>query len=150
MDDGKMKDITYRNILVPIDETKLSQKVIDNALHIASMENGRIIVIYVEEPDNLKSFPDEFQEKLVDLITKNIEANLEYAAKQSEIHGIEFHIRVVKSRNPGREIINIAQESNIDLTVMGTESLRSDPFGSLTRWLIAADIGPVLVITAGD
>ena len=150
MDDGKMKDITYRNILVPIDETKLSQKVIDNALHIASMENGRIIVIYVEEPDNLKSFPDEFQEKLVDLITKNIEANLEYAAKQSEIHGIEFHIRVVRGRNPGCEIINIAKENKVDLTVMGTESLRSDPFGSLTRWLIAADIGPVLVITAGD
>lgn len=145
-----MKDITYRNILVPIDETKLSKKVIDNALHIASMENGRIIIIYVEEPSNLKSFPDEFHEKLVNLVIKNIEANLEYAAKQAEIHGIEIHTRVVKSRNPGREIINIAQENKIDLTVMGTESLRSDPFGSLTRWLIAADIGPVLVITADD
>jgi nucleotide-binding universal stress UspA family protein len=150
MDGGKMKDITYRNILVPIDETKLSKKVIDNALHIASVENGCIIIIYVEDPSNLKSFPDEFHEKLVNLIKKSIEANLEYAAKQAELYGIEFHIRVVRGRNPGREIINIAQESNIDLTVMGTESLRSDPFGSLTRWLIAADIGPVLVITAGD
>ncbi|WP_462273401.1 universal stress protein [Methanohalophilus sp.] len=150
MDDGKMKDITYRNILVPIDETKLSKKVIDNALHIASMENGRIIVIYVEEPGNLKSFPDEFHEKLVDLITKSIEANLDYAAKQAEIHGIEIQTRVVRGTNPGREIINIAKDNKVDLTVMGTESLRSDPFGSLTRWLIAADIGPVFVITAGD
>ncbi|WP_164999254.1 universal stress protein [Methanohalophilus profundi] len=145
-----MKDITYRNILVPIDETKLSKKVIDNALHIASVENGRIIVIYVEGPSNLKSFPDEFHEKLADLVIKSIEANLEYARKQAEIHGIEIHTRVVGGSNPGREIINIAQKSKVDLTVMGTESLRSDPFGSLTRWLIAADIGPVLVITAGD
>ena len=150
MGDGKMKDINYRNILVPIDETKLSKKVIDNALHIASVENGCIIIIYVEEPGNLRSFPDEFHEKLADMFIKSIEANLEYAANQAEIHGIEIHTQVVKSRNPGREIINIAQENKIDLTVMGTESLRSDPFGSLTRWLIAADIGPVLVITAGD
>ncbi|RNI12459.1 universal stress protein [Methanohalophilus sp. RSK] len=150
MDGGKMKDITYRNILVPIDETKLSKKVIDNALHIASVENGCIIIIYVEDPSNLKSFPDEFHEKLVNLIIKSIEANLEYAAKQAELYGIEVHTRVVRGRNPGREIINIAKDNKVDLTVMGTESLRSDPFGSLTRWLIAADIGPVLVITAGD
>ncbi|NYT19015.1 MAG: universal stress protein [Methanosarcinales archaeon] len=146
-----MGDIAYRNILVPIDERQMSKRVVDHALHVAEKEGGNLIVVYVEEKEGFESiFPKELSEKMIAVVNENIEANMEYAISEAKKLGIAAEKIILKSEDIGGDLIRIAEERSVDLTVMGSESLRRDPLGSLTRWVIAADVGPVLVITSED
>ncbi|WP_440952120.1 universal stress protein [Methanococcoides sp. FTZ1] len=146
-----MGDIAYRNILVPIDERQMSKRVFDHALHIAEKEGGNLIVVYLEERGRIESiYPKELSEKMLAVVRENIEYNMEYAMKEAERSGISAEKIILESDDIGGDLIRIAEDKNIDLTVMGSESLRRDPLGSLTRWIIAADVGPVLVITSED
>ncbi|KGK99639.1 hypothetical protein LI82_01315 [Methanococcoides methylutens] len=146
-----MGDIAYRNILVPIDETQMSKRGVDHALHVAEKEGGNLIIVYLEKRRELESiFPKELSEKMLAVVKENIEANMEYAMNEAKKAGIPAEKIVLSSEDIGRDLIRIAEEKAVDLTVMGSESLRRDPLGSLTRWIIAADVGPVLVITSED
>lgn len=146
-----MGDISYRNILVPIDERQMSKRVVDHALHVAQNENGNLIVVYVEEKKGIESiYPKELSEKMLKVVSENIEANMGYAMTEAEKAGIAAEKIILNSDDIGGDLIRIAEERDVDLTVMGSESLRRDPLGSLTRWIIAADVGPVLVITSED
>ncbi|WP_445475765.1 universal stress protein [Methanococcoides methylutens] len=146
-----MGDIAYRNILVPIDERQMSKRVVDHALHIAEKEGGNLIMLYVEEKDGFESiFPKELSEKMIAVVNENIEANMEYAISEAKKVGVAAEKIILRSEDIGGDLIRIAEERSVDLTVMGSESLRRDPLGSLTRWVIAADVGPVLVITSED
>ncbi|MGM0771359.1 MAG: universal stress protein [Halobacteriota archaeon] len=146
-----MGEISYRNILVPIDERQMSKRVVDHALHVAQNENANLIVVYVEEKKEIESiYPKELSEKMLAVVRENIEANMGYAITEAEKAGIAAERIILNSDDIGGDLIRIAEEKDVDLTVMGSESLRRDPLGSLTRWIIAADVGPVLVITSED
>ncbi|MEL4304755.1 universal stress protein [Methanococcoides sp. LMO-2] len=146
-----MGDISYRNILVPIDERQMSKRVVEHALHVAEIEGGNLIVVYVEEKKGIGSiYPKELSEKMLAVVRENIEANMGYAMDEAEKAGITAEKIILNSNDIGGDLIRVAEEKNVDLTVMGSESLRRDPLGSLTRWIIAADVGPVLVITSED
>ncbi|WP_135604743.1 universal stress protein [Methanococcoides sp. NM1] len=146
-----MGDIAYRNILVPIDERQMSKRVVDHALHVAEKEGGNLMIVYVEKKKELESiFPKELSEKMLAVVKENIEANMEYAISEAKKIGITAEKIILSSEDIGGDLIRIAEEKAVDLTVMGSESLRRDPLGSLTRWIIAADVGPVLVITSED
>jgi len=146
-----MGAIAYRNILVPIDETEMAKRVIDHALHVAKQENASLVLMHVERKKMLESvFPKDLSQKMLDIANKSIEATVKYARDSAEESGLPVETVILTGEDIGSDIIRIAQERNIDLTVMGSESLRTNPIGSLARRLIAADIGPVLVITSED
>ncbi|AKB85015.1 universal stress protein [Methanococcoides methylutens] len=146
-----MGDISYRNILVPIDERQMSKRVVDHALHVAEIESGNLIVIYVEDKKGIESiYPKELSEKMLAVVRENIEVNMGYAMAEAKKAGIAAEKIILNSDDIAGDLIRVAEEKNVDLTVMGSESLRRDPLGSLTRWIIAADVGPVLVITSED
>jgi len=146
-----MGAIAYRNILVPIDETEMAKRVIDHALHVAKQENASLVLMHVERKKMLESvFPKDLSQKMLDIANKSIEATVKYARDSAEKSGLPVETVILTGEDIGSDIIRIAQERNIDLTVMGSESLRTNPIGSLARRLIAADIGPVLVITSED
>ncbi|MCD4806490.1 MAG: universal stress protein [Methanococcoides sp.] len=146
-----MEEIAYKNILVPIDEKQLSKRVIDHALHVADKEAGKLIIVYVERKKTLECiFPKELAEKMMVIVKENIEANMNYALENAKRSGVEIEKIILDNDDIAKDLIRVAEENSVNLTVMGSESLRTDPFGSITRWLIAADIGPVLVITDED
>jgi nucleotide-binding universal stress UspA family protein len=144
-------DIAYNNILVPVDETDMAKRVIAHALHVAKIERARLVLMHVARKKMIESvFPKELSQKMLEVASKNIESTLEYAKSSAENVGIPLETIILIGDDIGDDIIRIAQERNINLTVMGSESLRTNPLGSLARRLIAADIGPVLVITNED
>ncbi|MEA1984191.1 MAG: universal stress protein [Euryarchaeota archaeon] len=146
-----MGNIAYRNILVPIDETDMSKRAIDHALHVAKNENGKLILVHVESTHGLEAvYPKDLSEKMTEFMKKSIRSNIEYAKRYAKDVGIEVQTDILTGEDVGSDLIRVAEERKVDLTVMGTESLRTNPIGSLTRWIIAADIGPVLVITSED
>ncbi len=146
-----MEEIAYKNILVPIDEKQLSKRVIDHALHVADKESGKLIIVYVERKKTLQCiFPKELAEKMMVIVKENIEANMNYALENADKTGVEVEKIILDNDDIAKDLIRIAEEKNVNLTIMGSESLRSEPLGSITRWLIAANIGPVLVITDED
>jgi nucleotide-binding universal stress UspA family protein len=145
------EDIAYKNVLVPIDETEMAKRVIDHALHVAKMEKARLFLMHVSRKKMIESvFPKELSQKMLEVASKNIESTLECAKSSAELVGIPLETIILTGDDIGGDIIRIAQEHNINLTVMGSESLRTNPLGSLARRLIAANIGPVLVITNED
>ncbi|NPE29072.1 universal stress protein [Methanococcoides sp. SA1] len=146
-----MEEIAYKNILVPIDEKQLSKRVIDHALHVADKESGKLIIVYMERKKALECiFPKELAEKMMVIVKENIEANMDYALENAKKSGITVEKIILDDDDIAKDLIRISEEKSVNLTIMGSESLRSDPLGSITRWLIAADIGPVLVITDED
>lgn len=146
-----MGDIAYKNILVPIDETEMAKRVIDHALYVAKLENANLILMHVARNKMLESvYPKELSKKMIEVANKNIESTVQYAKDSAEMVDIPVETIILSGDDIGSDIIRIAQERNINLTVMGSESLRTNPLGSLARRLIAADIGPVLVITNED
>ena len=151
MEVAYMGNIAYRNILVPIDETDISKRVIDHALHVAKNENGKLILVHVETTKKLEAvYPKDLSERMIEFMNKSIRSNIEYAKHSAKEIGIEVQTDILIGEDVGSDLIRVAEERKIDLTVMATESLRTNPIGSLTRWIIAADVGPVLVITSED
>lgn len=144
-------DIAYKNILVPIDETEMAKRVIDHALHVAKLDKASLVLMHVSRKKMIESvFPKELSQKMLEITSKNIDSTLEYGKSSAEMVGIPLETIVLTGDDIGDDVIRIALERNINLTVMGSESLRTNPLGSLARRLIAANIGPVLVITNED
>ncbi|MDA0525531.1 universal stress protein [Methanococcoides alaskense] len=130
-----MEEIAYKNILVPIDEKQLSKRVIDHALHIADKESGKLIIVYVERKKTLECiFPKELAEKMMVIVKENIEANMDYALENARKTGAEVEKIILDNDGIAKDLIRIAEENNVNLTIMGFESLRSGPLGSITRW----------------
>ena len=91
-------------------------------------EGGNLIIVYLEKKKELESiFPKELSEKMLAVVKENIESNMEYAINEAKKAGIPAEKIVLSSEDIGGDLIRIAEEKAVDLTVMGSESLRRDP-----------------------
>ncbi|ABE51786.1 universal stress protein [Methanococcoides burtonii] len=121
-----MEEIAYKNILVPIDEKQLSKRVIDHALHVADKESGKLIIVYVERKKTLECiFPKELAKKMMVIVKENIESNMEYALENAKISGIAVENIILDNDEIAKDLIRISEEKSVNLTVMGSESLKA-------------------------
>jgi nucleotide-binding universal stress UspA family protein len=143
--------IKYTTIVVPIDETISSQKAVKHALHIARIEGSKLILVHVSRRAEMeKIFPKELSKKMIETADDDIYQLLESTKMKAQELSIDLEEDILDGEDIGGEIIRFAKNRHSDLIVMGSELLRKDPVGSHTRRIIAADIGPVLVVTKED
>lgn len=147
-----MKDsVKYNIIIIPVDETLSSQKAVKHALHIARLEGSKLIVVHVSETAEVeKIFPKELSKKILKTVDAELQKLMDSVKAQARELSIELEEDVLEGEDIGGELIKFAKSKHSDLIVMGSELLRKDPISSHTRRIIAADIGPVLVVTKED
>lgn len=143
--------VKYNTIIVPVDESISSRKAVKHALHIARLEGSKLILVHVSETAEVeKIFPKELSQKIIKTVDDELHKLMDSAKARAKEFLIEIEEDVLEGEDIGGELIKFAKSRHSDLIVMGSELLRKDPIGSRTRRIIAADIGPVLVVTQED
>ena len=145
--EARSKGLNLNSILVPIDFSNASNKLLRYASLIAKKFHSTLTLLYVAEPvsppDMANSFPSMFSTK--DLI-KMWKARLEGMAKRNHL---EFSNLEVRLGNAFQGIVQAADELEADLIMMassGRGGFKRALLGTTTERVIRHATCPVLVI----
>ena len=113
--------INYKKILVPLDSSKLSKHVFEEALGVAKRNDASIIALYV-----LPFSPLSYRNVRVaqEEMYKEAKENLEKLKKLNK-NGLSLQTKILKG-HPGKLITNFANQkkNKIDLIVIGSRDLK--------------------------
>ena len=125
---------SVKRILVPIVGTEYSQRAIEVACRLGAEQKAEIILVHVVEVP--MSLP--LDAPLPDAEAK-AEKVLEEAQQIVNFRELPSHKHVERARHAGSGIIQVAQEEEVSLIVMGlkTKSASIDLMGRTSRWLLS-------------
>lgn len=143
----------FKHILVPTDGSKLSEKAVKQAVHLAKQTKGRVTAMHVIP----KFHTFTYQAEMLELTAKEYEASAQDRAKQY----LRYAERVAGnadvscdgvqsfSDQPFQEIIKTARKKRCDLIVMashGRRGIEGFLLGSETQKVLTHSRVPVLVL----
>ena len=116
-----MNKVKTNKLLVPVDFSDTSLKAIMHAGYIAKLSKGELLLLHVHKKKELIDiiFP-AINHGSIDMVTDFLAKKLEEIAKEARE---TFEIKVTSLVTVGNitsEIVTIANESNVDLIIMGT------------------------------
>ena len=138
----------YKNILVAVDASEQAYDALREAVDTAKLNHSHLKILYVLN-DKLANIPVH-----LDTMTlyKSVQEHSDYVVEQVQeyLKGTEVDFEIVRlTGSPKREIINYANENNIDLVVIGSTGLDAiDRFiiGSTTQYIVNHASCNVMVI----
>jgi nucleotide-binding universal stress UspA family protein len=141
----------FKNILVPMDGSNLSELALANAVLIASgSESTKLNIIYVVEP--FKSLAhwvsDDIAQKMEKEAVRVARKYLDQTVEKLSIKGITAEGVIVKG-NPAEVIREYAVKTGVDLIVMGTHGRTGFSrlmFGSVASSVIHNSPMPVMLV----
>lgn len=140
----------FKHILVPLDESKLSERALDYAREVVARD-GKITLIYVldleNEPFNRYNVTEgELQQKN---IREHAISYLEDTAHTLRAVNIETHPHVEMGKPADRIVEFVRTNNDVDLVVMSTHGRSGISrwlMGSVTQKVLGATRCPVFVI----
>jgi nucleotide-binding universal stress UspA family protein len=147
----------YKHIIVAIDGTELTPKVLEHAFALARDGAGQLEVVTVTEPSvflapdaglvtiSTRELLDEL-EKAKAAEAKTILANAQAAADAASVR---ISTRHIPQQHPSDGIIRAAEEAGADLIVMGSHGrrgIRRLLLGSQASEVLARSSMPVLIV----
>ena len=109
----------YNKILVPTDGSDFAKKAQQHALFLASVSGAEIIAVSVTENNFVNGLPlDEEIKLLNDMLKERSEENLSEFDKINE-YDVKIN-HVIREGSPAKVILEVANEEDIDLIVMGS------------------------------
>ena len=141
----------YENILVPTDGSAGAHVAFDHALSLAQARDSTVHGVYVVEPIY---GADIGTERILEAMQAQGTRAVEDFADMAEAEGVEA-VTEVRTGTPHREILDYAEENDVDLIVMGTHGrtgLNRYLLGSVTEKVVRLSDVPVLTVRmpAGD
>jgi nucleotide-binding universal stress UspA family protein len=147
----------YKNILLPVDGSDLSQKAVNECVTLVKGSGAKVAVVHVVSHFHLNQRPWAPTKALHEKIEKDHEEDARRAAQEMvdqlaqrlKSVGIESESLVVVGDQPYEEIINQATTRNCDLIVMashGHMGLNAVLLGSETVKVLTHSKIPVLVV----
>ena len=144
--------MSYKNILVPVDDSPISYAALEHAEKIAKAFGSKITVIAILSVDPLRSV--DFY-KVAPAITeyvleaeKNAQGRLDDIQQTLKQHGLDVKTLIIRSVPPATGILNIAEEIHADLIVMGShgrKGFRKFILGSVAQEVLSLSPIPVLI-----
>lgn len=137
----------YRNILVPTDGSPGARLAMDHAIAISKAFDGTIHAMSVDEGSG-SLHQDQLRNDPEDIATEATEE----AARKGKANDVSV-TTVVKSGTPEQAIVSYAEETDIDLIVMGTEGqtgLKNILFGSVAEETVRKSSVPVLAVQSPE
>jgi nucleotide-binding universal stress UspA family protein len=139
----------YRNILIATDGSKNTQRAISYGIEIAKLSGATIHALYVVDTSSFSSIPmDAGWEAMYAILRGEGEKAVFEVKELGEAAGTEVR-EVILEGHPSSEIINFADNNNIDLIVMGTlgkTGLDRFLMGSVAEKVVRNSKVPVLVV----
>ena len=109
----------YKKILVPTDGSEFAKKAQKHALFLSKVSGAEIVAVSVTENNFVNGLPlDDEVYQLNQILKERSEENLKEFDKLNEDDLKITHI--VREGSPARVILEVAQEEDVDLIVMGS------------------------------
>ena len=115
-----MSNSLYRNIVIATDGSENSQRAISCGVEIAKLSGATVHALYVvDTPSIISETWTAGKEMVHEMIIREGKKVLSKVKKIIEDSGVEVK-EVLLEGYPSEEIINFAENNNMDLIVMGT------------------------------
>jgi nucleotide-binding universal stress UspA family protein len=143
----------YRNIVIATDGSENTQKAISYGIEIAKLSGATIHALYVVDTSSFSSIPmDAGWEEMYQILRAEGEKAVFEVKERGEAAGVEVR-EVLWEGHPSTEIINFAENNDIDLIVMGTlgkTGLDRFLLGSVAEKVVRNSKVPVLVVRSQE
>ncbi len=126
-------EVAYRSALVPIFGTSVDNEAMARAAKLVGPDAAVEAIYVLQVPSDLAlEHGVEEEERLA----RNV---LEVARLQARAAKLKVRVRLIRTRNPGRAIVDEARERHSDLIYISTEHAPSDErlLGPTTRFILA-------------
>jgi nucleotide-binding universal stress UspA family protein len=145
----------YKEIIVPLDGSRLAESALPHAKEIAKAFGARITLISVLEPVGVYSQPGVVGPVISVALNVKEEMDklsqyVDQIAEGLRTEGLDVR-KVIREGDPASQICDFAQESGVDLIVMSTHGrsgLRRWVYGSVADKVLRSAQTPVLLIRA--
>ncbi|MGZ7881408.1 universal stress protein [Acinetobacter soli] len=145
--------MSYQHILVPVDDSELSEISTRHALFIAQAFGSRVTVMSVVAVDPFVGV--DFY-KVAPAITNHFmdaeahaQNHLEQIQQQFLAHQIDTDVKIIREEPTATGILNIADEVNADLIIMGSHGrsgLKKFVLGSVAQKVASESVVPVMIV----
>ena len=143
----------YRNMVIATDGSENTQRAISYGIEIAKLSGATVHALYVVDTSSFSSIPmDAGWEEMYEILRKEGEKAVFEVKESGEAAGVEVR-EVLWEGHPSTEIINFAENNDIDLIVMGTigkTGLDRFLLGSVAEKVVRNSKVPVLVVRGGE
>ena len=148
-----MSSNLYRNIVIATDGSANSRRAVSCGIEIAKLSGAAVHVLYVvDTPSVISENWTACKETIHEVIMNDGKKILSRVKKIVEDSGLTVR-EVLLDGHPGNEIINFAENNNMDLIVMGTlgkTGFEKFLMGSVAEKVIRGSKVPVMVIRSGS
>jgi nucleotide-binding universal stress UspA family protein len=139
----------YRNIVIATDGSENTQKAISYGIEIAKLSGATVHALYVANiPSTISENWTAGGETMHEIMISEGEKAVSKVKKSGEASRVEVR-EVVLEGYPSNEIIDFAENNNIDLIVMGTlgkTGLDRFLMGSVAEKVVRGSKVPVMVV----
>jgi nucleotide-binding universal stress UspA family protein len=144
----------YRQILIALDGSKTSERVVDEAVKMARLSGGKIHAVYVVDKTPLFSYAGYYDPiALVDALQKDGRAVLQNAEAACRQAGVGCEAELVETERVNEDIAttlqHCAERVGADLVVLGTHGrrgVRRVVLGSVAERFVRFANCPVLLV----
>jgi nucleotide-binding universal stress UspA family protein len=143
-----MKREFCRNIVIATDGSENTQRAISYGIQIAKLSGATVYALYVVDTPSTISDWTAGKETIYEIMRNDGEKAVSRVKKIGEAAGVEVE-EVVLDGYPSNEIIDFAENNNIDLIVMGTlgkTGLEKFLIGSVAEKVVRDSKVPVMVV----
>jgi nucleotide-binding universal stress UspA family protein len=147
-----MKSNSFRKIMIATDGSELVKRAVHTAIEIAKISEAKLYAVYVISLggyDSILHFRDaERKNEMREHLRTDGKEALAYVENAGKIANIEVE-SVILEGNSAEEIIDFAEENDIDLIVMGTHGrtgIQGFLIGSVAEKVVRHSKSTVLVV----
>ncbi|MGG4479958.1 universal stress protein [Paenibacillus xylanilyticus] len=141
----------FENIMVAIDQDKITNKILDATVEIARNKSAQVTLIHVSQEyvsNGMTYVPENFLEEILNEMEKASLEQLQQAKSKLESAGINPKTVHLK-RNPAHEILKYARDTEQQLIIIGSRGLsgiKEIMLGSVSHKVSQLAICPVLIV----
>jgi nucleotide-binding universal stress UspA family protein len=140
----------YEEILLPTDGSESMEVVVDHAADVAARRDATVHVLYVIDDRSFLTLQDGMQTDVENELRTKGETATAAVADRLDDAGVAVRT-VIRKGDPREEVLAYAEESGVDLVVMGThgDDYQQTMLGSVSREVVTMADVPVLTIGVG-
>jgi nucleotide-binding universal stress UspA family protein len=140
-----------RIVLLAVDGSESSLEATGRISELIEAERTEIVLLYVQKPDTLKERTSNVERTRRREIERRLEAERIFRTANAVLarQGLVSHRQLAVDGDPAKEIVNSADEMDVDLIVIGSDSIsgiRSLVVGSVSRKVTGHARQPVLIV----
>jgi len=137
----------YERILVPTDDATEMERVFEHAIEIARPHGATVHVVSVVDERAFLTLDDDLVDDVADQLRTQGETAVQVAADRFKEADLEVETATL-SGDPVDEIVRYANETGVDLVVMGTRRSNDNQamLGSVSQPVTTRANSPVLIV----